>query len=74
MDNKSGEQILIVKSIIESNRKFYNDKMKKLIEELTWMIPSMMDQIKISEYSPDQKYSPKAQYPTPVVQANKRAQ
>ena len=35
MDNKSGEQILIVKSIIESNRKFYNDKMKKLIEELT---------------------------------------
>ena len=37
------------------------------------MIESMMDQIKISKYSPDKKYSPKAQDPTTVVPANKKS-
>ena len=47
--------------------------MKKLIENLTEMITSMMDQIKISKSSPDQKYSPKYQNPTTVVLSNKRS-
>ena len=41
--------------------------MKNTTEDLKAMITSMMDQIKNSKSSPDQKDSPKAQYPTTVV-------
>ena len=42
-------------------------------EAITPTITSMMDQINISNYSPDQKGPPKAQDPTTVVPANRRA-
>ena len=47
--------------------------MKNLTRDLTEMIASMMDQIKISKYSRDKKDSKKAQDPTTVVPSNKKA-
>ena len=55
MDNKSNEHLLIIQAMIESNRQDFNDKMKDIIEELTAMIASMMDHIKIPKYSPNKK-------------------
>ena len=46
--------------------------MMKLAEDLTEMITSMMDQIKITRSSPNQKDSPKAQDSTTMVPDNKR--
>ena len=37
------------------------------------MIASIMDQIKVSRYSPEKKDSPKDQYPATMVSANKKA-
>ena len=73
MNNKSDEQLLIVKATIEANRQDYDEKMKNLTEDLTAMITSMMDQIKISKYSPDKKDPAKYQYNTTLVQVNNRA-
>ena len=73
MDNKSDYQLLIMQATIESNNKYSDDKIKKLTAYLTWMITSMMDQIKISKSSLDKKYSPKVQYTTTVVPANKKS-
>ena len=67
MDNKSDNQLTIMQATIDSNRQYYDERIKKLTEYLTEMIASMMDQIKISEYSPDNKDYPKDQYPTTVV-------
>ena len=47
MDNKSYEQILIMQATIESNRQDYDEKMKKTTEDLTGMITSTTEQIKI---------------------------
>ena len=58
---------------IESNKQDSDEKMKNLTEYLTWMIASMMDEIKILLSSPDKKYSPKAQDTTTVVPANKKS-
>ena len=74
MDNKSDEQLLIMRATIDANRQFFYEKMKNCTENLTEMIESMMDQIKISKYSPDKEYSPKVQYPTTVAKANKKYQ
>ena len=52
MDNKSDYQLLIMKAVIESNRQDYDNKNKKLAEDLTAMTASMVDQIKISKSSP----------------------
>ena len=52
---------------IESNRKYSDEKMKKLPEYPTEMITSMMDHIRISKSSPDSKNSPKAQDTNTVV-------
>ena len=60
MDNKSDCQLLIMQAHIESNKQDSYDKIKKLTVDLTGMIASMMDQIKISKSSPDKKDSPKA--------------
>ena len=49
LDNKSYDQLLIMKATIEANRKYSDDKMKNLIEDLTAMTTSMMNQIKISK-------------------------
>ena len=46
---------------------------KNIIKDLTEMITSMMDQIKIPKSSPENKDYPKAQDPTTVVPATKRA-
>ena len=82
MDNDSGEQFVIMKATIEANKKnietnnkYYDDKMMKLIEYfkamLTSTITSMMDEINMSKSSPAQKDSPKAQYPTTVVPSHR---
>ena len=72
MDNKSGGQLLIIQATIESNRRDSDEKIKKLIEDLTEIITAIMDQITFSESSLDKKDSPKAQDPTTVVPYNKR--
>ena len=35
MDNNSDDQLLIMKATIKSNRKYYDEKMKNLKEDLT---------------------------------------
>ena len=47
MDSKSDYQLLLMQSSIEANRQDYDEKMKKLREDLTAMITSMMYEIKI---------------------------
>ena len=73
MDNKSDDQLLIREDNIESNSQYYDDKAKKTTEELTPMVASMIDQIKISKSPPENKDSPKDQNTTTVVLANKKA-
>ena len=73
MDNKSDYQLLIVQADIEANRQDSDEKMKNITEELTAMIASMMDQIKIQKLSLNKKDSPKNQDPTTLVPANKKA-
>ena len=72
MDNKLDDTLLIMQANTEAHMQDYDEKTKKLTEDLTEMITPMMDQIKISKSSPDNKYSPKAQDPTTVVPANKK--
>ena len=57
MDNDSDDQLLIIQARIEANRQYSGEKMMKLIEDLTGMIASMMDQIKISISSLDKNNS-----------------
>ena len=73
MDNKSYDQLLIMQSMIDTNRKNSDEKIKKLTEYPTAMITSMMDQIKMLKSSPDKKDSPNNQDPTTVVSANNKA-
>ena len=47
MDNKSDDKLLIMQDTIESNNQDYDEKMNNFTEDLTAMIISMMDQIKI---------------------------
>ena len=47
MDNKSDDQLLSMKAMIEATRKKSNEKMKKIKEDLTELIASMKDKIKI---------------------------
>ena len=47
MDKKSDDQLLIMQAMIESNRKNSNEEMKKIKEDLTELIASMKDKIKI---------------------------
>ena len=49
MDNKSDYQLLIMTAMIETNRQDYEEKMKNLTEDLTEIIASTMDKIKISK-------------------------
>ena len=62
-----------MQATIESNWKDYDDIIKKLTEDLTEMITSMMYEIKILTSSPDNNYSPKPQDPTTVIQSNKKS-
>ena len=45
--NKSNDQLCIMQATIDANRQDSDEKMKNLTEDLTSMIVSMMDQIKI---------------------------
>ena len=47
MDNKSYYHLLIMQANIESKNQDSDEKMKKLTADLTLIIASMMDQIKI---------------------------
>ena len=53
INNKSDGQLLVFQAIIYCNRQDSDEKMKKLTEDLTEMITSMMDRIKILKSSPD---------------------
>ena len=46
--------------------------MNNITKDPTVIITSMMDNIKMSEFSLDQKYLPKDQYPTNLIPDNKR--
>ena len=70
MDNNSYEQLLIMQATIDANRQYSDEKTKRLTENLTEIISSMMDQIKISKESTGNKDSPKAQDHTTAVPAN----
>ena len=73
MDNKSDYQLLIMKYTIEYNNQDSDDNTNNLTADLTGMIASIMDQIKISKASPDKKDPPKAQDNTTVVSDNKKS-
>ena len=61
-----------MQATIGSNSQDYDEKIKKLIEDFTVMITSIMGQIKTPKFSPDNKDLPKAWYPNTVVPANKK--
>ena len=46
MDNKSYDQLLVMQATFEANKQDFDEIMKKLTQDLTGMIASMMDQIK----------------------------
>ena len=76
MDNKSYDKFLINQDIIKDNRQVYDKKIKKQdskLDKLVAMIKKMMDQIIISNSSPDNIYSPKSHDPTSLVPASKKA-
>ena len=62
-----------MKDMIDSNKKDYDNNMKKLTAYLTRMITSMMDQIKTSKSSPDNKDSQNPPDTTTLVPTNKKA-
>ena len=64
MDNKPYDQLLIMQYKIESNSQDYDYKSKKLKTYLTETITPIMDQIKMSKYSPNKKYLPLWSWPT----------
>ena len=59
-----------MQATIEANRQYYDEKMMNLTEDLTEIIASMRDQIKIS--SPDKKDTTKAHDTTTLVPTNKK--
>ena len=73
INNKSDNQLIITQTTIEADKQDSDERTKKLTSDLTEMITSIMDQIKISKYSPEKRDSPKAEDPTTVVPANKKA-
>ena len=56
-----------------NNRKYSNAEIRNLTEELTRIITSMTDHIRISKSSPENKDSPNDQDPTTVFPYTKRA-
>ena len=72
MDKNSDYQLLIMQANIEANRKDCDEETKNLTEDLTEIITSMMNNIKILKFSPENKVSPKAQDTNTVFTDNKR--
>ena len=62
-----------MQATIHANRKYYDQKMNNLTEDLIAMLVSIMDQIKISNSSLYKKDPTKSQDPNTVVLANKKA-
>ena len=73
IDNKSDDQLLIIKATIEPNMQDSEERTNNITEYLTEIITSTMDQIKMLKYSPEKKYSSKAQDPTTVITDNKKS-
>ena len=70
---KSDYQLLIMQDTIEEKRQDYDEKTKNTTEDLTSMITSMVDQIKISKSSPEKRDSSKYQDTTTMLLDNNRA-
>ena len=62
-----------MQSTIEANMQDSYEKIKNIIEDLIAMITPIKYHIKMLKSSPDKKDSPKAQDPSTVVPANKKA-
>ena len=62
-----------MKSMIQANNQGSDEKLKKLTADLTKIIASMKDHIKMYKSSPENKDSPKTQDTTIVVPATKKA-
>ena len=73
MDNKPDNQLIIMQAIIEANKQDSDEKTKNLTQDLTGMITSTKDQIKMQKSSRENKNSPKAQDTTTVVPDNDKA-
>ena len=73
MYTKSYDQLLIMKAMIDANRQDYDEKIMKLTAELTAVIGSIMDQIKVSISSPENMNSPKEQDTITEVPDNRKA-
>ena len=76
MDNKSDDQFLIIRAIIDANMKESDEKMNiydSKIDNLMALMENMMDQIQISNFSPGKIASPKSQDTNTVVHGNKKA-
>ena len=80
MDTKYDKQFLVIKAIIEANKKeadrnpVKNDeKLTKITEDLQKLTTFMMDQTNIWKSSPSQKDTSNSLDPTTVVQTNRRA-
>ena len=65
-----------MKATIDTNRQYYGDKMNKQEsnpDKITAMVKKMIDQIQISNFSPDNRYLPKSQDTTAAVSDNKKS-
>ena len=77
IDNKLDEHILFMQYLVDTNKKV-NDELKKKLNKHDsglYKIKTLHKQVLVQNqiYSPDKMDSPKAQYPTNVVPANKKA-
>ena len=59
MENKSGEQFIIMQSAIEPRKQEYDEKMMKLTEYFKEILAAITDQIKTSKYFPNHEDPPK---------------
>ena len=73
MENKSEDQLILMKEEIENHKQEMKFEMKDIKETLKTFTEFMMDQINISKPSPAQKDTSTPPYPTTTVQTNKRA-
>ena len=73
MDKKSDEQLLVIQAMLVANEQDSYGKMMKLTADLTGMIVSMVDQIKMLKSSPENMHSPKAQDPSSMFPSNNKA-
>ena len=73
MENKSGDQFILMKEEIENNKQEMKAEMKDIKETLKTFTTSMMDQTNILKASPSHKDKSTPLEPTTTVQTNRRA-